>query len=34
MRNGYRIFVGRLEGKIPLLRAWCGWEDNIRMDLI
>jgi hypothetical protein len=32
-RNAYRILVGKPEGKIPLGRPRCGWEDNIRMDL-
>jgi hypothetical protein len=31
--NAYNIFVGRPEGKRPLERPWCRWEDNIRMDL-
>jgi hypothetical protein len=29
----YRVFVGRLEGKRPLGRPRCRWEDNIKMDL-
>jgi hypothetical protein len=32
-RNAYRILVGKLEGKRPLGRPRCGWEDNIIMDL-
>jgi hypothetical protein len=28
-----RILVGKPEGKRPLRRSWCRWEDNIRMDL-
>jgi hypothetical protein len=34
-RNAYRIFVGKPEGKRPLGRPRCRWEDNtrIRMDL-
>jgi hypothetical protein len=32
-RNVYRILVGKLEGKRPLGRPGCRWEDNIRMDL-
>jgi hypothetical protein len=32
MRNAYKIFVRKPEGKRPLGRPWCGWEDNIRMD--
>jgi hypothetical protein len=31
--NAYRILVGRPEGKRPLGRPRCRWEDNIRMDL-
>jgi hypothetical protein len=29
----YRVLVGRLEGKRPLGRPRCRWEDNIKMDL-
>jgi hypothetical protein len=29
----YRVLVGRLEGKRPLGRPKCRWEDNIKMDL-
>jgi hypothetical protein len=32
-RNAYRILVGKPEGKRPLGRPRCRWEDNIRMDL-
>jgi hypothetical protein len=32
-RGVYRVFVGRPEGKRPLGRARCRWEDNIKMDL-
>jgi hypothetical protein len=28
----YRILVGRSEGKRPLGRTRCRWEDNINMD--
>jgi hypothetical protein len=31
-RNAYRILVGKLEGKRPLGRPGCRWEDNIKMD--
>jgi hypothetical protein len=31
-RNGYRIFVGKPEGKRPLGRPRRRWEDN-NMDL-
>jgi hypothetical protein len=33
-RNAYRILVGKLEGKRPLVRPRRKWEDNIRMDLV
>jgi hypothetical protein len=32
-RNAYRIFVGRPEGKRPLGRYKCRWEDNIKLYL-
>jgi hypothetical protein len=32
-RGVYRILVGRPEGKRPLGRRRCRWEDNIKMDL-
>ena len=32
-RGAYRVLVGRPEGKIPLGRYRCRWEDNIKMDL-
>jgi hypothetical protein len=32
-RNAYRILTGKPEGKRPLRRPRCRWEDNIRMDL-
>jgi hypothetical protein len=32
-RGVYRILVGRPEGKRPLGRPRCRWEDNIKMDL-
>jgi hypothetical protein len=32
-RNGYWILVGKLEGKRPLGRPRCRWEDNNKMDL-
>jgi hypothetical protein len=32
-RNAYRILVGRPEGKRPLGRPRCRWEDNCKMDL-
>ena len=32
-RNAYRVLVGKPEGKRPLRRSRCRWEDNIKMDL-
>jgi len=32
-RNAYKILVGKPEGKRPLGRFKCRWEDNIRMNL-
>jgi hypothetical protein len=29
----YRVLVGKSEGKRPLERPRCRWEDNIKMDL-
>jgi transposase len=29
----YRVLVGRPQGKRPLGRPRCRWEDNIKMDL-
>ena len=31
-RGVYRVLVGKLEGKRPLWRPRCRWEDNIKMD--
>jgi hypothetical protein len=33
LRNAYKIFVGKPEGKRPLVRRGRRWESNIRMDL-
>jgi hypothetical protein len=33
MRNAYKIFVGKPEGKRPLEKPWHILEDNIKMDL-
>jgi hypothetical protein len=33
MRNENNILVGKPEGKRPVRRTRCRWEDNIRMDL-
>jgi hypothetical protein len=32
-RGAYRILVGRPEGRRPLGRPRCRWEDNIKMDI-
>jgi hypothetical protein len=32
MRNAFKI-VGKPDGKRPLGRQRCRWEDNIKMDL-
>ena len=32
-RGVYKVLVGKSEGKRPLGRLRCGWEDNIKMDL-
>jgi hypothetical protein len=32
-RGAYRILVGRPEGRRPLVRCRCRWEDNIKMEL-
>jgi hypothetical protein len=29
----YRVLIGRHEGKRPLGRPRCRWEDNVEMDL-
>jgi len=33
MRDLYRVFFGKPEGKRPLGRPRRKWEDNIKMDL-
>jgi hypothetical protein len=33
-RNGYRLLVGKPEGKRPLGRQRRMWIDNINMDLL
>jgi hypothetical protein len=33
-RNGYRLLVGKPEGKGPLGRPRRRWIDNIKMDLL
>jgi hypothetical protein len=32
-RDAYNNLVGRPEGRRPLGRPRCRWEDNIKMDL-
>jgi hypothetical protein len=32
-RGVYRVLVGRPEGKRPLGKPKCRWEDNIKPDL-
>jgi hypothetical protein len=32
-RGGYRVLVGKPEGKRPLWRPRRRWKDNIKMDL-
>jgi hypothetical protein len=33
VRGAYNILVGKPEGRRPLGRPRCGWEDNIKMEL-
>ena len=32
-RDVYGVLLGKLEGKRPLGRPRCRWEDNIKIDL-
>jgi hypothetical protein len=32
-RNAYKILVGKPEGKRPLGRPICRWNDNIKVEL-
>jgi hypothetical protein len=32
-RGVYRLLIGRLEGKRPLGRPRCRWQNNIKMDV-
>jgi hypothetical protein len=32
-RGVYWVLVGKFEGKRPLRKPKCRWEDNIKMDL-
>jgi hypothetical protein len=34
MRNAYRLFVGKPEGRSSLGRPRCRWLDNNSMDLV
>jgi hypothetical protein len=31
-KGAYRVFTARSEGKRPLERLRCRWEDNIEVD--
>jgi hypothetical protein len=33
LRNAYNIMVGKPEGKRPLGRPRCRWEDDIKINL-
>jgi hypothetical protein len=33
VKGAHNILVGRPEGRRPLERPRCRWEDNIKMDL-
>jgi len=33
MRNAYKILVGKPEGKRPLGRTRCRWENSMRIDV-
>jgi hypothetical protein len=33
VRNAYRVLVGKPEGKRPLERPTCRWENVIKMDV-
>jgi hypothetical protein len=32
-RGAYRVLAGKTEGKRPLGRRGCRWEDNIKMGI-
>jgi hypothetical protein len=32
-RDAYRVLVGKTEGRRPLGRPRCRWEDNSKTDL-
>jgi hypothetical protein len=33
VRNAYRMLVRKREGKRPLGRCTCGWEDDIKINV-
>jgi hypothetical protein len=33
MRGVYRVLMGKPEGKRPLGRRRCRWEENVKIDL-
>jgi hypothetical protein len=33
VRNEYRVLVGKPEGKRPLRKPKCRWEDTIKIDV-
>jgi hypothetical protein len=33
MKNAYRILAGKVEGRKPLERPRCRWDDSIKMDV-
>jgi hypothetical protein len=33
MRNKYKLLMGKLEVKMPLVMSRRGWEDNIKIDI-
>jgi hypothetical protein len=33
MINAYKIWIGKSEGKRPLGRPRCRWEESIKVDL-
>jgi hypothetical protein len=33
-RGAYRVLVGKPEGKTPLGRPRCRWEDHMQVDLL
>jgi hypothetical protein len=32
-RNTYKVLIQKSEGKRPLGRSWCTWDDNIKIGL-